>query len=135
MLQAHKPECNVFQLHVSWYHILALGKIREVMLVAEQLWSWVVKESQEYIKIIFWAKEHWFHWDSALGALFGFIDILVGSSVSLYSAYVELYLLPVWFIYSWARDSEEGKNKMRELWCWNIMMHKASSYNYYKKYL
>jgi len=39
------------------------------------------------------AREHWLHWDSALSALFGFTDILVGSSISLYSSYVELYLL------------------------------------------
>lgn len=111
MLQAHKPQGNIFQLHMSWYHILELGKIRKVMLVTEQLRSWVVKDSQEYTNIVFWAREHWLHWDSALSALFGLIDILVGFSISLYSAYVELYLLslPVRFIYNWATDSEEGK--------------------------
>lgn len=132
MLQVHKPECNIFQLHMNWYHILARGKIRKVMLVTEQwLPSWVIKETQEYTKIVFWAREHWLHWDSALSALLGFIDILVGSSISLYSAYIVCCRS----LFDSSTTEQETQNKMRDLWCWNIMMYKVTSYNYYKKYL
>lgn len=69
MLQAHRRECNMLQHPTSWYHILAPGKVRKVKLVTELLQSWVVKETQEYTKIVSWARAHWFHWDPDLSAL------------------------------------------------------------------
>lgn len=89
MLQAHKSECNIFQLHMSWWNILAPGKIRKVTSVTEQLWSGVAKDSQENTKIAFWAGQH-FSFGIPLSGFFGFTDILLGSSISLCSGYIEI---------------------------------------------